>query len=165
MDDAPPPAATDADTDVSEGSASSARLARFHLDPVGGIAGDMFAAALLDARPELADGLRPTALAGLGLPPSVDFAVDPHRDAALAGVRFKVTAPEDEGHDHVRLADVRARLGAARIEPAVRASGRSRSSRCLPKPKARCTGWTRRRSPSTRLAPGTRPSISSRPPI
>ncbi len=119
MDDAPPPAAQDADTDVSEGPAAPARLARFHLDPVGGIAGDMFAAAVLDARPVLADGLRAT-LAGLELPPSVDFAIDPHRDAALAGVRFKVTAPEDEGHGHVRLADVRARLKAARIKPIVR---------------------------------------------
>ena len=120
MDDAPPPAATDADMDVSEGSVAPARLPRFHLDPVGGIAGDMFAAALLDARPELADGLW-RALAGLGLPPSVEIATDPYGDAALTGMRFKVTTPEDEGHGHVRLADVRARLGAARIEPAVRA--------------------------------------------
>ncbi|MCY4478879.1 MAG: LarC family nickel insertion protein [Rhodospirillales bacterium] len=119
MDDAPPPAATGADADVSEGLASPARLRRFHLDPVGGIAGDMFAAALLDARPALADGLR-AALAGLDLPASVEIAIDPHRNTALAGTRFKVTAPEDDGHGHVRLAEVRARLEAARIEPAVR---------------------------------------------
>ena len=119
MDDAPPPAATDAETDVSEGSAAPARLPRFHLDPVGGIAGDMFAAAVLDARPELADGLW-AALAALGLPPSVDIAVDPYGDTALTGMRFRVTAPEDEGHGHVRLADVRTRLKAARIKPAVR---------------------------------------------
>ena len=119
MDDAPPPAATDAETDVSEGSAKPARLARFHLDPVGGIAGDMFAAALLDARPDLAGELRAT-LAGVELPPSVKIAIDPHRDAALAGTRFKVTAPDDDAHGHVRLADVRARLGAARIEAGVR---------------------------------------------
>ena len=119
MDDALPPAATGADTDVSERSAAPARLRRFHLDPVGGIAGDMFAAALLDARPELADGLR-AALAGLDLPASVEIAIDPHQDTALAGTRFKVTAPEDDGHGHVRLAEVRARLEAARIEPAVR---------------------------------------------
>ena len=119
MDDAPPPAAQDADTDVSEGSAAPARLPRFHLDPVGGIAGDMFAAALLDARPDLADGLR-GALAALEPPPSVEIAIDPYGDAALTGMRFQVTTPEDEGHSHVRLADVRARLGAARIEPAVR---------------------------------------------
>ncbi len=119
MDDAPPPAAQDADTDVSEGPAAPARLARFHLDPVGGIAGDMFAAAVLDARPALADGLHAT-LAALEPPPSVEIAIDPYGDAALTGMRFRVTAPEDEGHGHVRLADVRARLKAARIEPAVR---------------------------------------------
>ena len=119
MDDAPPPAATDADTDVSEGSAAPARLPRFHLDPVGGIAGDMFAAAVLDARPDLVDGLW-AALAALGLPPSVEVAIDPYGESALTGMRFQVTAPEDEGHGHVRLADVRARLDAARIEPAVR---------------------------------------------
>ena len=119
MDDAPPPAAADADTEVSEGSVAPARLARFHLDPVGGIAGDMFAAAVLDARSDLADGLRAT-LAGVELPPSVKIAIDPHRDAALAGTRFKVTAHDDNAHGHVRLADVRARLAAARIEAGVR---------------------------------------------
>ena len=92
MDDASPPKTTDAETDVSEDSAPSAQLARFHLDPVGGIAGDMFAAAVLDARPDLADGLR-AALASLKPPPSVEIAIDPCGDAALTGVRFKVTAP------------------------------------------------------------------------
>ena len=122
MDEAPHPAAMDAEmdagTDATEGPA--ARRPRFHLDPVGGIAGDMFAAALLDARPALGAGLR-GALDGLGLPPSAAVAIDPCRDASLAGVRFTVTAPADEGHGHVRLADVAARLEAARIEPAVRA--------------------------------------------
>jgi len=119
LDDAPPPAATDVDTEVSAGPAASTRLARFHLDPVGGIAGDMFAAALLDARPDLADGLQ-AALAGLGLPPSMTIAIDTHRDAALAGTQFKVAGVEADDHSHVRLADVRARLDAARIEAGVR---------------------------------------------
>ena len=119
MDDAPPPAATDAETDVSAGPAAPARLARLHLDPVGGIAGDMFAAALLDARPELADDLIAT-INALGLPPSVAVAIDTHRDAALAGTRFKVAGAEADDHSHVRLADVRARLEAARLAPAVR---------------------------------------------
>ena len=119
MDDAPPPIATDADQDEAEDSATPVLLPRFHLDPVGGIAGDMFAAALLDARPDLADGLRATTDA-LGLPPSVAIAIDQHRDAALAGLRFNVQAPADDDHDHVQLADVRERLQAARIAPAVR---------------------------------------------
>ena len=119
MDDAPPPIATDADTDEAEGSAPGGRLPRFHLDPVGGIAGDMFAAALLDARPNLADGLL-TAIDALGLPPSVTIAIDPHRDTALAGTRFRVSGPSDDDHGHVRLADVSERLEAARLAPAVR---------------------------------------------
>ena len=119
MDDAPPPIATDADTDEAEGSGPSHRLPRFHLDPVGGIAGDMFAAALLDARPDLADGLL-TTIDALGLPPSVTIAIDPHRDTALAGTRFKVSRPADDDHGHVRLADVSERLEAARLAPAVR---------------------------------------------
>ena len=119
MDDAPPPTATDADTNEAESSTAPARLPRFHLDPVGGIAGDMFASAVLDARPDLADGLR-AALAALEPPPPVEIAIDPHGDATLTGMRFQVTAPDDDGHGHVRLADVRARLEAARIEPAVR---------------------------------------------
>ena len=118
MDDAPPPMATDADTDDAADPAPGERLPRFHLDPVGGIAGDMFAAALLDARPDLADGLRAT-IDALPLPPSVTVAIDRHKDAAQSGTRFKVSEPADDGHGHVRLADVRARLTAARIEPAV----------------------------------------------
>ena len=124
MDEAPHPAETDAGAEATEGPAPSDRRPRFHLDPVGGVAGDMFAAALLDARPELGDGLR-EALAGLGLPPSVAIAIDPHRDAALAGTRFKVTAPADDSHGHVRLAEVTRRLEAARIAPAVRDRSRA----------------------------------------
>ena len=124
MDEAPHPAGTDAGEDAREGTAPAAPLPRFHLDPVGGIAGDMFAAALLDARPELADGLR-AALDGIGLPPSVTVAIVPHRDAALAGTRFDVSAPADEGHGHVRLAEVNARLEAAGLAPAVHERARA----------------------------------------
>ena len=124
MDDAPPPTATDADRDETEDPAPSDRLPRFHLDPVGGIAGDMVAAALLDARPELGDGLR-EALAGLGLPPSVTIAIDPHQDDALAGLRFRVSIAGRAGHGHVRLADVGERLEAARIAPGVRRRARA----------------------------------------
>ncbi len=119
MDDAPPPMATDAGTDDAADPAPGGRLPRFHLDPVGGIAGDMFAAAVLDARPDLADGLRAT-IDALPLPPSVTVAIDRHKDAAQSGMRFNVSEPADDGHGHVRLADVGARLTAARIEPAVR---------------------------------------------
>ena len=48
------------------------------------------------------------------------IAIDPHRDTALAGTRFKVSRPADDDHGHVRLADVSERLEAARLAPAVR---------------------------------------------
>ena len=142
MDEAPHPPETDtgtaggtdaemdAEMDATGGLDQAARRPRFHLDPVGGIAGDMFAAALLDARPQLAAGLR-AALDTLALPPSVTVAIEAHRDHALAGVRFHVTAPADDddggdddsdgGHGHVRLAEVTRRLEGARLEAGVRA--------------------------------------------
>ena len=124
MDEVPHPAETDAGAEAAEGPAPSDCRPRFHLDPVGGIAGDMVAAALLDVRPALGDGLR-AALAGLGLPPSVTIAIDPHRDDALAGLRFRVRVAGEAGHDHVRLADVGERLEAARIAPGVRRRARA----------------------------------------
>lgn len=123
MDEAPHPPETDTGTDAGTDAAGSldraARRPRFHLDPVGGIAGDMFAAALLDARPQLAAGLH-AALDTLALPPSVTIAIEAHKDTALAGTRFRVSAAEEDDHGHVRLADVTRRLEAARLEDGVR---------------------------------------------
>ena len=118
MDEAPRPAETDTGEDAREGADAVECRPRFHLDPVGGVAGDMFAAALLDIRPSLADGLK-AALDGLNLPPSVTVAIEAHRDALLAGTRFDVSAATDDEH-HVHLAEVTRRLEAARLAPAVR---------------------------------------------
>lgn len=67
---------------------------RLHLDPLGGIAGDMFAAAMLDAWPDLKDGML-AAIRAAGLPQSVDIKVLPHKDHVLTGTRFEVKAPEE----------------------------------------------------------------------
>ncbi len=71
-----------------------------HLDPLGGVAGDMFAAALLDAFPDLEAPLA-DALAGSGAPPGVTLRHLPHRDHALAGSRVRLetraTAPPPSG--------------------------------------------------------------------
>lgn len=109
------------------------RLARIHLDPVGGIAGDMFCAALADAFPERVPGLlaqlariRP---AHGGASPA--FRLPVHADGALAGRRFEVddggarTPPHAHGpgrgpsHGHVAHREIRGRLAAAGLDPGV----------------------------------------------
>ena len=76
-----------------------------HLDPVGGVAGDMFAAALLDAFPERAEALA-AGLAESRLHEIVTVRSEPFTDGVLRGLRFH-TAPAPGGgqghgpsHDH-----------------------------------------------------------------
>ncbi|MBV8220046.1 MAG: DUF111 family protein, partial [Solirubrobacterales bacterium] len=67
---------------------------------MGGIAGDMFAAAMLDALPELRDKLM-AALAQLSSPAGVAPRLEPFGDGTLTGARFIVPLPEEEsGHGH-----------------------------------------------------------------
>jgi uncharacterized protein (TIGR00299 family) protein len=93
-----------------------------HLDPVGGIAGDMFAAAVLDAWPRLEEDLAAT-LARSRLDAIATVAREPGGDGVLTGSRFRVTPAEAERHDHVhrRYRDVVALVGDARLAPPVRA--------------------------------------------
>jgi uncharacterized protein (TIGR00299 family) protein len=89
-----------------------------HLDPAGGIAGDMFAAALLDAFPEHAAGAIRAACA---LAP-VQCRVAAHRDATLAGSRFVVDERgQNRGHHHVHWSDIRASIAGSALPEAVRA--------------------------------------------
>lgn len=67
-----------------------------HFDPVGGMAGDMAIAALLDAFPHLEAGML-AAIRAAGLPESWQVALAPHRDHALTGKRFLV---EEAAHVH-----------------------------------------------------------------
>ena len=71
-----------------------------HLDPVGGVAGDMFAAALLDAFPERAEALA-AGLAESRLHEIVTVRSDPFTDGVLRGRRFLVT-PASGGDPHHR---------------------------------------------------------------
>ncbi len=73
-----------------------------HLDPVGGAAGDMFISAVLDAFPELRDGLVAN-IRSAGFPDSISVCIDAHRDHALTGLRFAIDESVQEeatGHHH-----------------------------------------------------------------
>ena len=92
----------------------------FHLDPLGGVAGDMFLAALLDAHPEQAEDTF-AAMRAAGLPDSWRTRLLRHDDGVLSGRRVVIEGPGDEldappGH----FRDIRANLGAAPLRPAVR---------------------------------------------
>jgi hypothetical protein len=91
-----------------------------HLDPVGGIAGDMFAAAMLDF---YRDWQAPVceALRGSGLVPGLDVRALQHNDGCLTGHRFEVTEPTrsfNPGHRHWR--DIRERLNESKLDSAVK---------------------------------------------
>ncbi len=101
-----------------------------HLDAIGGVAGDMFIAAVLDAFPDLRDGML-QAIRIAGLPESIGCDIVAHRDHALVGARFLVQEPAyrlrdsrlsllDDGHHHTRFGEIRARLEGSALAPAVR---------------------------------------------
>jgi uncharacterized protein (TIGR00299 family) protein len=91
-----------------------------HLDPLGGLAGDMFLAALLDARPELAEETF-RAMRAAGLPDSWHTRLVRHEDGVLGGHRVLIEAPADEpGAPPSHFADIRAGLQVAPLQPAVR---------------------------------------------
>ena len=72
---------------------------QIHLDALGGIAGNMFVAALLDAFPAHRGGVvRSVAAMGQTSPLTCDLT--PHNDGILQGHRFIVDAPASDGHAH-----------------------------------------------------------------
>ena len=98
-----------------------------HLDAVGGVAGDMFIAAMLDAFPDLRAGML-AAIRAAGLPADVHVGIAEHQDHALTGLRFRVIEPRAaellvsaHHHPHTPFADIRAHLQACALTPAVRA--------------------------------------------
>jgi len=93
------------------------RAVAIHLDAVGGIAGDMFAAALLDTRPDLWPACE-RAIAALGLDPAASAAPTAHGDGLLHGSRFVVQAPDTAEHTSWR--NIRSRLAAAGLDGDVR---------------------------------------------
>jgi uncharacterized protein (TIGR00299 family) protein len=92
-----------------------------HLDPIGGIAGDMFIAALLHAFPEHVDAVIEAATT---LTP-LTATLTPHTGQSLAGARFTVEAPSHHHHHHAHWADIRAAIAAAPLPAPVRATARA----------------------------------------
>jgi uncharacterized protein (TIGR00299 family) protein len=92
-----------------------------HLDPVGGIAGDMFAAAMLNAMPEHRPPLL-RAIAALRLPKGVAAKLVAHNDGTLSGDRFDVSLPVPArgGHGHRPFRDIRGYFETAIMDAAVR---------------------------------------------
>ncbi|MBV9750292.1 MAG: LarC family nickel insertion protein, partial [Acetobacteraceae bacterium] len=101
-------------------------MTHVHLDPVGGVAGDMFAAALLDACPEHEASTVEAAARVAG----VRCRVLRHRDHVLSGIRFDVEAAYEHGlheqehdhgrhHHHTAWRDIRLRLQSASLPASV----------------------------------------------
>jgi len=103
-----------------------------HLDAIGGIAGDMFLAAVVDAFPDLEPAILASQRAA-GLPADVQCRFLAHRDDILAGRRFEVDDPHEHAHRHAHahghhhhhdetpFAGIRSRLQSAPIDAHVRA--------------------------------------------
>ena len=70
-----------------------------HLDAIGGIAGDMFLAAVVDAFPDLEPAILEAQRAA-GLPADVHCRFLAHRDDILTGRRFEVNDPHEHAHRH-----------------------------------------------------------------
>ncbi|HKY00037.1 MAG TPA: LarC family nickel insertion protein [Steroidobacteraceae bacterium] len=68
-------------------------------DILGGVAGDMFIAALADAWPEHGDGML-AAVRAAGLPADWELGIAAHRDHVLGGKRFQVIEPRSHAHGH-----------------------------------------------------------------
>lgn len=86
------------------------------LDAVGGVAGDMFAAAMIDALPDLRD--RVLADAAAVLPPGVgEPSLEVGTSGGLRCLRFRLAAPQghapDHHRDHSSFRDMTARIEAA----------------------------------------------------
>jgi uncharacterized protein (TIGR00299 family) protein len=96
-----------------------------HLDPVGGIAGDMMIAALLDLFPDLEPILHAALLA---CPPlaGVSARLESHGDGVLTGRRFIVEAGHrhhhghDHDHGHIAWREIRAMLESAPLDAETR---------------------------------------------
>ena len=90
-----------------------------HIDPVGGIAGDMFVAAMLDLYPNLEEGMLASLNSIDALKP-VTLKVARHSDSVLTGKRLVVDAGF-EHHQHARFSALFDCISASRFSVQVKA--------------------------------------------
>ena len=92
-------------------------MTHLHLDPLGGAAGDMFAAALLHADPGAEPDLRQAVHAATG----ATCRTEPADDGSLTGLRFFVDLPNHDHrhHDHAHWSAIRRTLTDGRLPDAV----------------------------------------------
>ena len=94
------------------------RPRHIHLDPLGGLAGDMFAAALLDACPDLEAALR-AGVEGSALASLVTLETSAGQNQGIAGRRLAFRPHRAEAHRHRDFASIVAFLEAARLPAGV----------------------------------------------
>jgi uncharacterized protein (TIGR00299 family) protein len=92
---------------------------RIRLDPIGGVAGDMFVASLLDAFPDRAP-LLDEALGSLTPPEGVSWRVEAAKVSGFAGRRFQVSEPHAKGHGHYSYKSLIRLIGDAGLAAPVR---------------------------------------------
>lgn len=82
-----------------------------HLDAAGGVAGDMFVAAMLSARPDLAE--RVLADAAAVLPAGLSPRLEPGTSGGIAVLRLALAGAPADGHHHADYPSLAARIDAA----------------------------------------------------
>ena len=104
-------------------------VSAIHLDPLGGISGDMFAAALLDAEPELWVACE-SALFMLDLPDGVVTALEKRSGNGFVGSGLAVQLPStgEAAPRHMHWAKIKNMLEKSDLKTSVRDRARSRTS-------------------------------------
>ena len=77
-----------------------------HIDPVGGIAGDMFLAAMVDLFPDLEERLIHT-LKSFSLTESVNLNFGSKADELLAGKKLAIVGSKSSDHCHIKYVDLK----------------------------------------------------------